>query len=737
MSDRLHSHRGIKAYRRAAIALAGSAALIGGGAQAQEEAAQDVPSDAAVGGQGGDDEAGGRDSSIVVTSEREQINSLNSRLGKVQDAPQSISIISREVIEQQSASTLRDVLRNVSGISMAAGEGGGGPAGDNLTLRGFGARNDIFVDGIRDFASYTRDTFNVEQVEVVKGPASAQTGRGSTGGYINMFSKQPQLMSFVTATAAGGIPAYGRATIDVNVGEDQLGIGGGTAFRLNAMYYNAESPGRDFVESERIGFAPSVAIGLGSSTRAIVSYLYLRQNAQPDYGIPFVPATNTALPEFADQPAPVNFDNYYGLTERDYEKTRSHMVTFALEHDLAQGVRISNTTRYGYATRDSLYSAPRFAGTATTLINAQPQSRDTVDDVWFNQSNLFAEFETGALRHDLIAGFEIADENSRNQLRTVTGGTPTDLFNPDPRRPWTGTIVDTPGGPATASADTLAAYLFDTVHLSEQLLLTGGLRWERYESRFDPAGADGPFERLDKNVTWRAGVTFKPVPKLSLYAGAGTSVNPSIENMTQTNVSEALANLDPEKSRTYEIGAKWDGFGGRLMLNAAVFRTDKLNARTDGLPGEPATVLAGKQRVDGFELGATGKLTGAWSIIASYSYIDSEIRESNDPLEVGKHLRNVPDHSGSLWSVYELPFGLEVGGGVRYVGTRYTNELNNREIGDYWVADATLAYQFRPGTSVRLNVFNLLDERYIDQVGGGHFVPGPGRSAIATVAFAF
>src|SRR5690606_15801766 len=237
------------------------------------------------------------------------------------------------------------------------------------------------------------------------------------------------------------------------------------------------------------------------------------------------------------------------------------------------------------------------------------------------------------------------------------------------------------------------------------------------------------------HVTWRAGLTWKPVERLSLYVGAGTSVNPSIENLTQTNVSEALAALDPEKSRTYEIGAKWEGFGGRLLLNAAVFRTDKVNARTDGLPGEPEIVLAGKQRVDGFEIGATGKLTENWSIIASYSYLDTEIRESNDPLELGNHLRNVPDHSGSLWSVYELPGGFEIGGGVRYVGERFTNETNARRIEPYWVADATIAYEFMSGTTLRLNVYNLFDERYIDQVGGGHFVPGPGRSGVATVAF--
>ena len=739
MSTRFQHHQGIKAYRKVAIALAGSTILMGGSAAAQaDQASGQVPeAEQVFDGQGGGDEAddAGAGSAIVVTSERDRINTLNSRLGDVQDAPQSISIISREVIEQQAAATLRDVLRNVSGISMAAGEGGGGPAGDNLTLRGFGARNDIFVDGIRDTASYTRDTFNIEQVEVVKGPASAQTGRGSTGGYINMFTKQPQMMTFSSGTVAGGLPAYGRVTADVNVGDEMTGLGG-VGLRMNFLYHNADAPGRDFVESERIGFAPSFAVGLGGTTRAIFSYLYLRQDGQPDYGIPFVPATNTALPEYADQPAPVDYDNYYGLTERDYEKTRTNLVTFAVEHDVTDSIRIANATRYAYATRDSIYSSPRFVGTTTTLINPQTQSRDTVDDSWFNQTNLYAEFATGALRHDLIAGLELADEDSRNQPRTISPGTSTDLFDPDPTRPWNGTIVDTPGGPVTASAETLATYLFDTIRFSEQLLFSGGLRWERYKSTFSPAASAVTFARTDESVTWRAGLTYKPIERLSLYIGAGTSVNPSIENLTQTNVTAALAALEPEESRTYEIGAKWDGFGGRLLLNAAVFRTDKVNARTDGLPGEPATVLAGKQRVDGFELGITGQVTAHWSVIGSYSYIDSEVRESNDPAEVGNHLRNVPDHSGSLWSVYEFASGLEIGGGARYVGTRYTNELNTREIKPYWVFDATVAYDFGGGVNARLNLFNLSDERYIDQVGGGHFVPGPGRSAIATVSFA-
>ena len=725
----LPSSCGIRSYRKAALALAGGSTLLIGSQAIAAEADANAPLDDA---REASDEAA-PDNSIVVTGERYRINTLNSRLDDIREAPQSISVIPREVIEQQAATTLSDVLRNISGISLAAGEGGGGPGGDNLTLRGFAARNDIFVDGIRDFASYTRDTFNIEQVEVVKGPSSAQTGRGSTGGYINLFTKQPQVQSFIGGTIGVGTPDYLRTTADLNIGEDLTGIAG-TAVRLNLLYHDVDTPGRDYVNTQRIGFAPTVAVGLGGATRAIVTYMLLDQDNLPDYGIPFVPATNAALPDHADQPAPVDFDNFYGLTERDYEDLRTNILTFALEHDINDMVRVANTTRYGHATRDSIYSAPRFAG-SSTLVNPQTQSRDTVDEILLNQTNLFADFTTGAVRHDLIAGFEIAEEKSRNQLREITPGTPTDLFDPDPTRPWNGTIVDTPGAVVRAKADTLAAYLFDTIHFSDRVLFSGGVRWERYESMFQGAPPAAELARTDETVTWRAGLTYKLMPTLSLYAGAGTSVNPSIENMTQTTPNDALALLKPEKSRTYEVGAKWDGFRGKFLVTGALFRIEKTNARTPGVGDEPAFVLEGEQRVDGVELGATGWISKKWQLVASYTYLYSEIRESNNAAEIGNRLGNVPEHSGTIWTTYKLPMGLELGGGVRYVGERFTNVANTRRIDDYWLAEATAAYDFSPGMSLRLNLFNLFDEDYIDQVGGGHFVPGPGRSAVATLAF--
>jgi catecholate siderophore receptor len=725
--DKSGQFSGITAYRKAALVLAGGSSLLaatGAGAQVEAAAAATAAADA--------------EEAITVTGERDRINSLNSRLGDIRDAPQSISVIPREVIEQQAATTMRDVLRNVSGISMAAGEGGV-PAGDNLTLRGFSARTDIFVDGIRDFGAYTRDTFNVEQVEVVKGPSSSQTGRGSTGGYINLISKQPQRQTMLGGTIGVGTPDYLRATADINLGEDSIGLAG-TAFRLNLLYHDADTPGRDHVEGKRWGFAPAAAFGLGSSTRAIVSYQYLGQENVPDYGIPFVPAT-TNVPElipYRDKPAPVDHDNYYGLLNRDFEETNTHILTFALEHDLTEAIRLSNVTRYGRSTRDSIYSSPRFLNATTLQIRAQGQSRDTRDQLLLNQSNLFAEFVTGGLAHDLIAGFEISREKSRNRGRTIGEGTTTDLYDPDPERPYDGMIVAT-GDTARATADSIAGYLFDTVTLSPKWLISGGVRYERFAVDYiglpttsipDPQ----PLSRTDTIFSWRAGITYKPVPDLSLYAGAGSSANPSFEGLTSSNVTDAVAALKPEKSRTYELGAKWDAFDGRLLLTGAVFRIDKVNARTPGLAGDPPTVLEGKQRVDGIELGATGRILPNWELIAAYSYLDSEIRKSNTPAEVGKDLLNTPRHSLSLWSTYRLPFGLEIGGGARYASSRFTSNANTREVGDYWLADATVAYDIGGRAVLRLNVFNIFDEEYVDSLSGGHFVPGTGRSAVATLS---
>lgn len=657
-------------------------------------------------------------------------------LEPLRDIPQTVTVIPQALIEEQGATTLRDVLRNVTGISLQAGEGGGGLPGDNLTIRGFAARNDIFVDGVRDFGAYTRDPFNIEQVEVAKGPASLYAGRGSTGGSLNLASKTPHLGNAHSATFGMG-GELGRATVDVNQPIEGMD---GAAFRANLMWTESDTAGRDAVEGRRWGAAPSLAFGLGTPTRVTFSYSHLDQDNVPDYGIPWVPAANVPLAEHADKPAPVDFDNFYGLTDRDYEKTVTRLATAEVERDLGDSVTLRSLARHGRSERDSIITAPRFASNDSTVINRQLQSRDLEDTITILQNDLTSTFQTGGIGHALVAGVEIARETSENFARSGPAAPQADLFDPDPGAPYAGPITRT-GARTEARADTGAVYVSDTVKIGEKWQLTGGLRWDRFDMEFDSvdiAGVTTPFERVDEMVSWRAGAVYKPRPDGSIYLGAGTSFNPSAEAATGLNLSASTVELEPEQSRGYEIGTKWDLLESRLSLSAAAFRTEKTNARTPGiLPGDLPTVLQGEQRVDGVELGVSGALGSRWQAFLGYTWMDSEVLMSNNPAEVGRELANTPEHSASLWTTCRVRSDFEVGGGAQYVGDRFNNNTGTRVAPDYLLFDAMAAYDLNERITLRLNVTNLADERYIDRVGGGHFIPGAGRSAALTTALKF
>lgn len=658
-------------------------------------------------------------------------------LEPLRDTPQTLTVIPYGMIEQQGATTLRDVLRNVTGISIQAGEGGGGLPGDNLAIRGFAARSDIFVDGVRDFGAYSRDPFNVEQVEVVKGPASLYAGRGSTGGSLNLASKSPNLGVIHNAAISAGTDEFSRATVDLN--QPLEGIDG-SAFRLNLMWNNADTPGRDEVTSRRWGAAPSLAFGLGTPTRVTLSYSHLDQDNIPDYGLPWVPNTNVPLADLRDQPPPVDFDNFYGLTDRDYEKTTTGLATAEVEHDVSDSVTFRSLVRHGRSERDSIITAPRFVSADSTDLNRQLQSRDLEDTILAFQNDLTATFKTGTVGHAVVAGIEATRETSENHARSGPAAPVADLYNPDPSAPYSGPITRT-GARTEGQADTGAVYVSDTMKLGERWQLTGGLRWDRFDMDFDSVAVDGaitPFERTDEELSWRAGVVYKPLPNGSVYAAAGTSFNASAEVATGLSLTAGTVSLAPEENRGYEVGTKWDFFGARMNVNTAVFRTDKTNARTPGIaPGDPVTVLQGEQRVEGVELGISGRITDRWQAFFGYTHLDSEVVKSNTPAEVGKELANAPDHSVSLWTTFRVRSDIEVGGGAQYVGDRFNSNSGVRVAPDYLLFDAMASYDINERFSLRLNVTNLTDERYIDRVGGGHFIPGSGRSASLTTGIKF
>jgi catecholate siderophore receptor len=662
----------------------------------------------------------------------------------LRDVPQTVTVIPQAVIEEQGASTLRDVLRNTPGISMQAGEGGT-PAGDQMTIRGFSARTDLYIDNVRDFGGYSRDPFNLEQVEVAKGPSSSTSGRGSTGGSINLVSKAPHAEVERSASVGFGTDAYQRYTLDMNQPLKEIGLEG-MALRVNAMLHEAEVSERDEVENGRWGVAPSLRIGLDTPTRVTLSYFQLNQDNVPDYGQPWVPNTQAALSNYRDMPSPVDRSNYYGMVNRDFENVGTHLFSAVIEHDFSETLRLTSQTRYGTTLRDSLITAPRFnANGSTDIRRTDWKSRDQEDTILINQTDLNIGFATGSIKHALVTGLEFSNEFEENFARTLTGaggGPVTDLYDPDPYSPFSGTLVRT-GAKTQSDLDTVAGYVFDTATITEQWEVSGGVRFDSFDTEYISTATNGtetPLNRADGTVSWRSGVVYKPVENGSIYFGVGTSFNPSSEGLSLSSTATAAnnINIDPEENRSYELGAKWDLFGDRLSLSAALFRTDKTNARTED-PTDPTDmiVLSGEQRVQGIELGAAGDITPEWHVFAGYVLMQSEIMKSENAAEVGQNLANTPEYSLSLWTSYELPWNWEIGGGLQYVDDRYSSTANTRSAPDHWLLDAVATYRVNENVEIRANLYNLTDEEYIDYVGGGHYIPGAGRSATVTTSFKF
>ncbi len=685
------------------------------------------------------------------------------------DTPQTVTVVTAETMKEQGASTLVQVLKNTPGISMLAGEGGtGGAPGDSVTIRGFNARKDIFVDGVRDFGSYARDPFNLDQVEIVKGPSSFLGGRGSTGGLINLVTKTPQRESFFAGTLSAGTDAYKRATIDANQSldgyDDRLK---NAAIRFNAVGFDADTPGRDYVRNGRIGLAPSIAFGIGTRTQVTVGLFHIEESNVPDFGIPFVPIANNAVPGVAgygNKVAPVAYSNFYGLLNRDKEDVATNISYANVKRDFGNGIVVNNRLQWGLTQRDSILTAPRFINTTTTAINHELQSLLENDTGVTNQTDVTIKFATGTVKHTVVTGMELAHETSQVDARGAyaPGTSPataaplaaaafptTSLFNPDPNQPYTYSVQRT-GAYTYNSSHSQALYAFDTVDLTEQWTVMGGLRYDRFHddaksvSTTFTNNAVTNFTRTDKKLSWRASLTYKPAKNGSIYISSGTSFNPSAESLTLAAAANSLnsQNVASEKNVSYELGTKWNALDERLLLSAAVFRTEKKNGRTED-PANPNDfiTLNGKARVQGVELGAQGKITREWGVQAGYAYLNGKIVNSANPLEVGQPLSSAPKNSANLWTTYSFPSQWDVGGGASYLGSRVVNTTATRRVDGYTVFDAMVAYRFNKTAALRLNVYNLADKVYVLDMyntgSSGHVIPGSGRSATLTGEFLF
>lgn len=650
------------------------------------------------------------------------------------DTPQSVTVVPKEVLEDRGVTTFRDAVRNAPGISVAAGEAGA--QGDNLTVRGFSARSDIFRDGMRDFGSYYRDPFDMEQIDVLKGPASVNFGRGSTGGVVNQVSKTPHLQPYNEATLSFGTDKTKRTVVDIN--QPLPDLGETAAFRLNAMVHDSEVAGRDIGKNSRYGFAPSLALGLGTPTRLTLDYYHQSENDVPDYGLPFL----------LSRPAPVDMSNYYGFKDHNYLKAKADIVTTKVEHDMNDHLNLRDQVRYANYRRDVQITEPRIPSTvvSTTPVNSIQVTRgqiasNSTETFLENQLDVTGKFKTGFVDHTLVTGMEIGQETSDPERPTINGVPSTSLVSPKTNDAYTATSA-----PITSRVHTfahsLAAYLMDTLKWGPYWELTGGVRWDRFSVDYNQSiTPQTAFNRVDEFVSSRGSLVYKPIPTGSIYASYGTSFNPSAE---QLSLSASNANLDPEKSKTYEVGTKWDLFGGGLTLSGALFRDEKTNARTIDPNNSLLNVLSGKHRVDGVEVAAAGKVAEAWQIFAGYAFLDSQVVESNNPLEEGNPIANAPKHTVNIWNTYELPWRkIQLGAGANAVSKRTASNARDantgllREVPGYMTFDAMVKVPVSGKINIQLNLYNILDKDYYDTIHPSHIIPGAGRTLLVSTSIEF
>ncbi|WP_296002006.1 TonB-dependent siderophore receptor [Rugamonas sp.] len=680
--------------------------------------------------------------------------SLSKLPADLHDVAQSVTVVNKALMQSQGAISMADALRNVSGVTLGGAEGG--QIGNNINLNGFSARTDVYLDGFRDRAQYYRDTFALDSVEVLMGPSSMLFGRGSTGGAINQVTKKPQLKDVTeigTAVTSNGLV---RATTDVN-----RALSDTSAVRVEAMLQDGAATTRDQSNLEDFGIAPSIKFGIGTPTEITLSALLQRNRDQPDYG----------LGPLNGHPVNVRRDQAYGYTN---DQTESYIgaLNATVVHKLTPDATLRDQIQFNHVRTQAVESSPQTLGTinaagafvalpvagvsnlplSSLYERIQSHDRNISDTSIYNQTEFLDKLTTGSIKHELLAGLELGHDSYGNQAYYRNGscnGKPLNAAGTtsgyiscvpvlNPRNGLAPTYAPSMAANlAGGSANTAAVYLNDTMALTPEFKLAGGLRYDRYNASITNtfnsktiAGSTAlPYAQQSLGFTSvRLGGIWQPNYEQSYYLSYGTSFNPSLEQLTGTTGQQ---NLDPEKNRSYELGGKWDVAHDTLDLSAAVFQITKENARSLISPG--IYELEGTVRVNGFRAGATGHVTKALQVAISYSYLDAQITGASaaDGTQ-GKTPANTPKHTLSAWTTYELSHNWEIGGGPVMMSQRYAANTNAVQVSGYARWDATIAYK-QPKYDIRLNVFNLADKMYYDALipsDGGRSVPGIGRSAM-------
>lgn len=669
--------------------------------------------------------------------------------GSVQDTPQAIQVITQEQIRDQGAIMLGDVLRNVPGMTIMVGEGGGGMNGDQFRIRGLDAKGDIYSDGLREFGVFTRDAFNLEEVQVLKGPSSIAFGRGTTGGAILTETKLPSLDNFQAGTAAVGMGLFLRGTVDVN-----HKISDTIAVRINAMATDQEIVDRDRVESERWGIAPSIAFGLGTNTTFSLAYVHQHDDRIPDYGVPIVIRPGETVGKPVTEHG-VERSNWYG-TVTDRDETTQDQLTARFQHKANDWLTVYNDTRLGFYDRYFTASPANCqAACVTALFDNNPATEPMrglggpgpyEQDGWGVQNIVsgVADFRTAGFRNQVVGGVDVSyEEDSRHSFAYSPARPTTSLLDPSPANTNNYQIIDSTAATAFRDTDStnIGVFVSNRFWFTEQISVIGGVRWDSFETSMRTHAPGGPETEVSTSsdaFSPKGSLVVEPTANQTYYISYAQSAVPQGASASNapTPVAAASSDLEPEKHKIYEGGAKIGLFDGRLGLSGSVFRIDKSNAKeTDPTTGA-VTSSGDEQRVQGFELAASGRITERWFINATYAFLDAETTDSTTAANVGRDVPFVPTNSFSIWTTYVPVNNLTVGGGVTYRDSVYLNAANTQEVPADVSFDALVAYQFEH-VRLAVNGYNLTDELNYSTIFGNRAVPAPGRTVIFSAGVTF
>jgi catecholate siderophore receptor len=619
----------------------------------------------------------------------------------LRDVPQSVSVVTSEVIADQSIQSMADAVRYVPGVTMGQGEGNR----DQPTIRGNGTTADFFVDGLRDDVQHFRDVYNVERLEVLKGPNAMIFGRGGGGGVIHRVTKQATWEPVHAFSIQGGSFDKARATFDIG-----QGVGERFAFRVNGLYEDSDSY-RDFVELERYGVNPTAAIALGDSTVFRIGYEYFKDERTADRGVPSLNA----------RPVKVDESTFFGDPRLSFAEAEVNAVSALIEHETANGFTIRNRTRF--AEYDKFYQNV-FAGGAvsptTGLVNLSAYNSTNDRNNLLNQTDLIWRVDLGGMRHTLLAGVELGRQRSDNFRATGFFNNSATSFT----TPVSASVVSVPitfrqnatDADNRVDAEVAALYVQDQIALTDSWQAVIGLRYDNFSLDFDNYRTGERLTRDDDLVSPRVGLVYKPVEPVSLYASYSVSYLPSSGDQF-SSLTVTSSTLEPDEFENYEIGAKWD-VGSALALTAAVFQLDRSNATVQGATAG-AAVQTGQQ-TRGFELEASGALTEAWRVIGGYAYQSAEAENSSAVLD-DADIPLTPRHTFSLWNRYDFTPSWGAGLGVIYRDKMYaalptlagTTLTAPTELPGYTRVDAAAYWSITEQLRVQLNVENLLDREYV------------------------